>query len=74
MMSTMAASNGSARASSSPSVPDDSEPDVVAGARQQRLEDFPHDFLVVDDEDGALLRGSHVSFRSGSSRTPAPPG
>ena len=52
-----------------------SEPYVVAGARQQRLEDFPHDFLVVDDEDGALLRGSHVSFRSGPGRTHgAPPG
>ena len=53
MMSTIAASNGSARASSSPSAPDDGEPDVVALARQQRLEDLAHDLLVVDDEDRA---------------------
>ena len=37
------------------------EPDVVAGARQQRLEDFTHDLLVVDDEDGALLGVGHLS-------------
>ena len=52
--STMAASNGSDRASSRPSSPLDGEAHAVALARQQRLEDLAHDFFVVDDEDGAV--------------------
>jgi hypothetical protein len=35
-------------------VPGRGQLDLIALARQQRLEDFPHYFLVVDDEDGAL--------------------
>ena len=54
MMSTIAASNGSARASSSPSAPDEASAHVVALARQQRLENLAHDLLVVDDEDRAV--------------------
>ena len=54
MMSTIAASNGSARASSSPSAPDEASADVVALARQQRLENLAHDLFVVDDEDRAV--------------------
>ena len=55
MMSTMAASNGSARASSSPSAPEEASAHVVALAGQQRLEDLAHDLLVVDDEDRAVV-------------------
>ena len=55
MMSTIAASNGSARASSSPSAPDEASAHVVALARQQRLENLAHDLFVVDDEDRAVV-------------------
>ena len=54
MMSTIAASNGSARASSRPFGARRGEAHVVALARQQRLEDLAHDLLVVDDEDRAV--------------------
>ena len=54
MMSTIAASNGSARASSSPSAPEEASAHVVAFARQQRLENLAHDLFVVDDEDRAV--------------------
>ena len=51
IMSTIAASNGIDRMSSSPSAAFDGEADLVALVRQQRLEDLAHDLLVVDDED-----------------------
>src|SRR2546423_885893 len=35
--------------------------DVVAFARQQRFENLTHDFLVVDDEDGAVSCCTHIS-------------
>ena len=50
IMSTIAASNGIERASSSPSRRGEAEADLVALARQERLEDLAHDLLVVDDE------------------------
>ena len=53
IMSTITASNGIARASSSPSARVRGEAHVVALARQQRLEDLAHDLLVVDDQDRA---------------------
>ena len=73
MMSTIAASNGSARASSSPSAPDDASADVVALARQQRLEDLAHDLFVVDDEDRAVVVacGHDVSVRLRRRAAPA---
>jgi hypothetical protein len=36
------------------------EPDVVTLARQERLEDLPHDLFVVDDQDGTVA--AHISL------------
>ena len=61
IMSTIAASNGIVRASSSPSAACAARRTLVALARQQRLEDLAHDLLVVDDQDGAVAsHGSHA--------------
>ena len=54
MMSTIAASNGSDRASSRPSRAGRREAHVVPFPGQQRLENLAHDLLVVDDEDRAV--------------------
>ena len=49
--STMAASNGTFLASSTPSSPLEAKPHGIALALQQGLEDLPHDFFVVNDQD-----------------------
>ena len=64
MMSTMAASNGSARASSRPFASRRRQPHVVAFSSQQRLENLAHDLLVVDDEDRTFVGSSHLVRRA----------
>ena len=69
IMSTMAASNGIVRTRSSPCAAFEAQPDLVALARQQRLEDLAHDLLVVDDEDGsASIHVCCAVFYRGASR------
>ena len=58
--STMAASKGSERASLEALFGAGGQAHAVPLARQQRLEDLAHDFLVVDDEDGGC--GAHALF------------
>ena len=52
-MSTMAASNGMRPRQLEPLGCVRRQADLVAFARQQRLEDLAHDLLVVDDQDVA---------------------
>ena len=57
--STIAASNGIAPRELEPLARRRRQADLVALARQQRLEDLAHDLLVVDDQNGCRCIG-HV--------------
>ena len=73
IMSRIAASNGTDRARSSSSAAG-GEAHVVAFARQHRLQDFPQDVLVVDDQDArAVSSAAPRDLARGSLQRPAPP-